>query len=151
MEDLFQYIATARPEESAELIQNFGYEIQDVQNMGANLEFLVAQEGEKALHALLRLHPHRDVILESYMSEGSGIKGLDVQDIAAEDSREKRSQEDARKQIQEEINRATPSIRKELEQAMNSEATRSHLSMNNQNTILIAALIIGGALILSKK
>jgi len=62
---IYSYIASRNPQGAIDVIRQFGYRIQDPKHMGKNLEQLVAQEGKPALMAILKLHPDREVIMET--------------------------------------------------------------------------------------
>ena len=63
---IYDYVATANPSESTRIINKFGYSVSDNRDMGSNLRYLVSQEGEPALKAVLNAHPDKDIILEAF-------------------------------------------------------------------------------------
>lgn len=63
---IYDYIATNNPSESSRIINSFGYSVSDPGDMSANLRYLVTQEGEPALKAILNAHPDKDIILEAF-------------------------------------------------------------------------------------
>jgi len=67
--NVYDYIADSNPYVAKEIINSFGYNVVDKQNMGKNLKSLVANEGESALKMVLDNHPDKDVILELYKED----------------------------------------------------------------------------------
>lgn len=63
---IYDYIANSSPSESSRIINSFGYSVSDPASMSTNLRYLVTQEGEPALKAILDAHPDKDVILEAF-------------------------------------------------------------------------------------
>lgn len=69
--DVYNYVAGASPIKAQGIINSFGYKVVDKNDMGGNLQSLVAKEGEPALKMIMESHPDKDVILELYgTSEG---------------------------------------------------------------------------------
>jgi hypothetical protein len=63
---IYDYIANSSPSESSRIINSFGYSVSDPASMSSNLRYLVTQEGEPALKAILDAHPDKDIILEAF-------------------------------------------------------------------------------------
>lgn len=63
---IYDYIANSNPSASSRIINSFGYSVSDPNDMSSNLRYLVTQEGEPALKAILDAHPDKDVILEAF-------------------------------------------------------------------------------------
>jgi hypothetical protein len=76
--DIYQYIAETRPQQAAAVINQFGFELQGVNNpddLANCLENLVAEDGEPALLALAQIHPDRELIIESLNKPTSIVPG----------------------------------------------------------------------------
>jgi hypothetical protein len=63
---IYDYVAGTNPSEATRIINSFGYSVSDNRDMGANLRYLVANEGEPALKAVLGAHPDKNVLLEVF-------------------------------------------------------------------------------------
>lgn len=63
---IYDYVAGTNPSEATRIINSFGYSVSDNRDMGANLRYLVANEGEPALKAVLNAHPDKNVLLEVF-------------------------------------------------------------------------------------
>lgn len=74
---VYHYIAERNPHGAKAVIEGFGYRVVDRNQMGNNLQKLVATEGEEALKEVLELHPDKDVILEVF-SEKSDSNDLET-------------------------------------------------------------------------
>jgi hypothetical protein len=69
--NLYQYVASNNPYTAKNIIESFGYEVTDKTQMGENLRYLVAMEGEPALERIMAEHPEKDVILEMFSKKES--------------------------------------------------------------------------------
>ena len=63
---IYDYIANSNPSAASRIINSFGYSVSDPTNMSSNLSYLVTQEGEPALKAILDAHPDKDIIIETF-------------------------------------------------------------------------------------
>ena len=63
---IYDYIANSNPSASSRIINSFGYSVSDPSDMSSNLRYLVTQEGEPALKAILDAHPDKDIIIETF-------------------------------------------------------------------------------------
>jgi len=70
--DVYNYVAGASPIKAQGIINSFGYKVVDKNDMGKNLQSLVAKEGEPALKMIMESHPDKDVILELYSPSANG-------------------------------------------------------------------------------
>lgn len=61
---VYDYIARSNPRLAENIINSFGYEVVDRQDLGKSLKELVANVGEPALSKIMENHPDRDVIME---------------------------------------------------------------------------------------
>ncbi len=61
---VYDYIAQSNPRLAENIINSFGYEVIDRQDLGKSLKELVANVGEPALSKIMESHPDRDVIME---------------------------------------------------------------------------------------
>ncbi len=75
---LFEYIANNRPAQAKEVIEGFGYKVNNVrtvQDMVVCIKQFVRQEQEEALKALAEIHPDRELILststKNFSADGS--------------------------------------------------------------------------------
>jgi hypothetical protein len=64
--NVYDYVADTNPFVAREIINQFGYQVRDKNNMGENLKKLVSNEGEPALKLVLANHPDKDIILEMF-------------------------------------------------------------------------------------
>ena len=75
--DFFDYIASNDPAAAADVIQSYGYDIQN-QNLGECCRELVEKEGESGLRSLASIHPDRDLIVKYFgESETHNFCGAD--------------------------------------------------------------------------
>ena len=63
---IYDYIANSNPSASSRIINSFGYSVSDPSDMSSNLRYLVTQEGEPALRAILDAHPDKDILIETF-------------------------------------------------------------------------------------
>lgn len=61
---VYQYVADSDPQGAEMIINSFGYEVTDRNNLGKSLSELVSQVGEPALKKVMEYHPDKDIILE---------------------------------------------------------------------------------------
>lgn len=72
--DVYSYVASSNPQKSRDIINSFGYKVNNPKDMGGNLRTLVASEGESALKEVLNNHPDKDVILEMFQKKSEPCK-----------------------------------------------------------------------------
>jgi hypothetical protein len=61
---VYDYIARNNPNLAESIINSFGYEVIDRQDLGKSLKELVANVGEPALAKIMKNHPDRDILME---------------------------------------------------------------------------------------
>lgn len=74
---MYEYVARSNPRGAKALIESFGYRVTNPKTMGANLQLLVAKEGEDALREIANLHPDKELILDFYGSKRESFMGVD--------------------------------------------------------------------------
>jgi len=62
--DVYKYVAESNPVVAQNIIESFGYEHANTDDMG--LSQLVAKVGEPALKKIMDSHPDKDIILEMF-------------------------------------------------------------------------------------
>lgn len=70
--DIFDYIASSRTNDAVAVIQQYGYQLQDVQttdDLSTALTKLVQAEGEPAMKSILAIHPDKEAILEEFAAK----------------------------------------------------------------------------------
>lgn len=89
---LYYYIAFNNPDGAKSVIESFGYEVYNVKNrsdLAQCVKQLVQERGEDAITALAKVHPDRDLILQSQDSvktlsaDGDPVKLLDAPVVPA--------------------------------------------------------------------
>jgi hypothetical protein len=66
---VYQYVAQSDPRGSRRLIESFGYDITNQNDLGRSLAELVSNVGESALKEVMKIHPDKDILLELNASE----------------------------------------------------------------------------------
>lgn len=66
---VYQYVAQSDPRGTQRLIESFGYNITNQNDLGRSLAELVSNVGEPALKEVMKLHPDKDILLELNASE----------------------------------------------------------------------------------
>lgn len=122
--DVYDYIASKSPRESAQLLRDFGYKVVNQQPMAQSLRDLVDNEEEVAIVELMKIHPDRDY----FENNNSAIKKL-------EKLKSKNSQ------LRTEYSNATGGT---------NLIPKIEMSSNQTNTIILASAIVIAFAILSK-
>lgn len=140
--NVYQYIAENNPDAAYEICKKYGYfDVQSIEELGNNLQAIVAEQGEDAFQEVLDIHPEKDVILELFnkkkVEEKPDLEFL-VKKIVQQDREMERNRD--------------CSCMKNADGASNVVATAPSPIVNQTNTyILVGALIVSIAILSMKK
>lgn len=76
--EIYEYIALNDPQGAQRILQQFGYQVMNVEtatDLGQCLSDLVAQEGDEALTEIAAIHPDKELILEKFSGKPGSGKG----------------------------------------------------------------------------
>jgi hypothetical protein len=141
--NVFKYVAESNPNGAVQIINSFGYDVNNTSDLGKSLSELVAEVGEPAFKKVMDNHPDKDVILELYGSDNS--KDNDKKECNCDSCRNKTMMNDHLQYLN------VTGSGKFADEKSNNSNTNTHLLANQTNVILVvSALFIATALILKK-
>jgi hypothetical protein len=139
---VYDYIARSNPNLAESIINSFGYEVVDRKDLGKSLKELVANVGEPALAKIMENHPDRDVIMEI-----NKPKIAKVEEPTIEPSKSSCGCNSCKNHSSNYLNASGAA-----NEAAAKEQTTSNTLAHQTNIILVvSALFIATALIMSKR